>query len=149
MSPFSCQAKRGIKYFPSRVARQQAADRWAKERAGRKRQGQAGGQACGSRTENRKTIASNREPLAFPFYFCSLSFAWAHTPPPLHPAVAATSPFSPSSFNRIRFLVRADVGPVEPKLQPRDSVSTSHAKCNHTSCHDFAISFLQFFVLEE
>lgn len=39
MSPFSCQAKRGIKYFPSREASQQRGERASrKEKAGAARQ---------------------------------------------------------------------------------------------------------------
>lgn len=73
MSPFSCQAKRGIKYFPFRGARQQPANVRAKsEQEGKGGRGRQANKPVALRTENRKTVASNREPPAFPFYVSAL-----------------------------------------------------------------------------
>lgn len=87
MSPFSCQAKRDIKYFPSRARQDKsggssARERWYKQREkGKDREGcrEKEVELCLARTENRKTITGTRSPLPllrisfFSFYLLSIS----------------------------------------------------------------------------
>ena len=135
MSPFSCQAKRGIKYFPSREASQQRGERASrKEKAGGSQAAVARERKTGKRSLLIKSLErfpsnfvlclSLRRPVTlFSFFYLSPTFCILRFS-------SVEDTFSPV-VDRGGWLGCVTAVKSEPKLG--DLVWTSHAKCRHAS----------------